>query len=78
VPLNIVCFRYRGPDTNALNTAIAADVQESGVALPSTTHIDGRVAIRAAIFNHRTRECDVDALVQAVLEHGNRRTRGRS
>jgi aromatic-L-amino-acid decarboxylase len=78
VPLNIVCFRFRGPDADALNTAIAADVQESGVALPSTTHIAGKVAIRAAILNHRTRECDVDALVQAVLEHGNRRTRGRS
>jgi hypothetical protein len=55
---------------------IVADVQERGVVLPSTTHIDGRLAIRAAIFNHRTREHDVDALVRAVLEHGNRRTAG--
>jgi aromatic-L-amino-acid decarboxylase len=78
VPLNIVCFRFRGPDPDTLNTAIAADVQESGIAAPSTTHIEGRLAIRAAIFNHRTRECDVDALVKAVLKHGNRRTRGRS
>jgi aromatic-L-amino-acid decarboxylase len=77
VPLNIVCFRYRGSDADALNMEIAADVQESGVALPSTTRIDGQLAIRAAIFNHRTRERDVDALVQAVLEHGNRRTFGR-
>ena len=37
VPLNIVCFRYRGEDSDALNTAIAADVQESGIAAPSTT-----------------------------------------
>ncbi len=29
VPLNIVCFRYRGADADTLNAAIAADVQES-------------------------------------------------
>ena len=73
VQLNIVCFRYRGNDADVLNAAIVADLQESGVAAPSTTRIDGRLAIRAAIFNHRTRECDVDALVEAVLRHGNRR-----
>jgi aromatic-L-amino-acid/L-tryptophan decarboxylase len=78
VPLNIVCFRYRGADADALNAAIVADVQESGVAVPSTTRINGQVAIRAAIFNHRTRESDVDALVDAVLRHGDRRTRGGS
>jgi glutamate/tyrosine decarboxylase-like PLP-dependent enzyme len=74
VPLNIVCFRYRGADTDTLNEAIAADVQESGVAVPSTTRIGGKLAIRAAIFNHRTRETDVEVLLQAVLEHGDRRT----
>jgi aromatic-L-amino-acid/L-tryptophan decarboxylase len=75
VPLNIVCFRYRGENSDALNTAIVADVQESGVAAPSTTRIDGRVAIRAAIFNHRTTENDVDALLNAVLHHGDERSR---
>ncbi|MGB6450968.1 MAG: pyridoxal-dependent decarboxylase [Steroidobacteraceae bacterium] len=80
VPLNIVCFRYRGAgagagaEADALNAAIIADVQESGVAVPSATRINGQLAIRAAIFNHRTRECDVDALVDAVLRHGDRRT----
>ena len=74
VQLNIVCFRYRGDEPDALNAAIVADLQESGVAAPSTTRIDGRLAIRAAIFNHRTRECDVNALVNAVLQHGNRRS----
>jgi aromatic-L-amino-acid/L-tryptophan decarboxylase len=74
VPLNIVCFRYRGDDSDALNTAIVADVQESGVAAPSTTRIDGRTAIRAAIFNHRTAESDIDALIKAVLDHGDARS----
>jgi len=75
VPLNIVCFRYRAPrgDADALNAAIVADVQERGVAAPSTTRIGSRLAIRAAIFNHRTREPDVDALADAVLRFGDRR-----
>jgi aromatic-L-amino-acid/L-tryptophan decarboxylase len=70
VPLNIVCFRYRAapPDTlDALNAAIVADVQESGLAAPSTTIVGGQLAIRAAFVNHRTRPEDADALVDAVL-----------
>ncbi|MEY9745438.1 aromatic-L-amino-acid decarboxylase [Bradyrhizobium japonicum] len=72
VNLNIVCFRYRVDD--AVNREIVADVQESGVAAPSSTTLDGRFAIRAAIVNHRTDETDIDALVAAVLEFGARRT----
>ena len=64
--LNIVCFRCRGDD--ALNAAIVARLQESGIAAPSATNIDGRVTIRAAIFNHRTVEADADVLIDAVLE----------
>ena len=48
----------------------SSDVQESGIAAPSTTVIDGRLAIRAALFNHRTQRRDVDALVDAVLDFG--------
>jgi len=72
VNLNIVCFRYRADD--AVNREIVADVQESGIAAPSSTTLDGKFAIRAAIVNHRTDEADVDALVAAVLEFGARRT----
>ena len=71
VPLNIVCFRVRGSDD--LNREIVADVQEAGIAAPSTTIIGGRLAIRAAIVNHRTRVEDVDMLVDAVLEAARRR-----
>jgi aromatic-L-amino-acid decarboxylase len=74
VQLNIVCFRYRAADANAVNGNIVIDVQESGIAAPSTTVLDGRLAIRAAIVNHRTDTCDVDALVAAVLEFGARRS----
>ncbi len=35
--------------------AIVADLHEDGVAAPSSTVLDGRLAICAAIVNHRTR-----------------------
>jgi aromatic-L-amino-acid/L-tryptophan decarboxylase len=66
--LNIVCFRYRA--SNEVNAEIVADLQEAGRVAPSTTIIDGKLAIRAALFNHRTTEDDVDALVRAVLKCG--------
>jgi hypothetical protein len=50
------------------------NIQESGVAAPSTTVLDGRLAIRAAIVNHRTDVADIDRLVAAVLEFGARRS----
>jgi glutamate/tyrosine decarboxylase-like PLP-dependent enzyme len=74
VNLNIVCFRYRAGD--AVNREIVADVQVSGIAAPSSTTLDGKLAIRAAIVNHRTEETDIDALVAAVLEFGGRRSGG--
>ncbi|MCS3732021.1 pyridoxal phosphate-dependent decarboxylase family protein [Bradyrhizobium betae] len=74
VNLNIVCFRYRADD--AVNREIVADVQESGIAAPSSTTLDGKFAIRAAIVNHRTDERDIDALLATVLEFGERRSAG--
>jgi glutamate/tyrosine decarboxylase-like PLP-dependent enzyme len=75
VELNIVCFRYRAANAdqvtiNKVNADIVIDIQESGIAAPSTTILDGRLAIRAAIVNHRTDTCDVDALLAAVLRFG--------
>jgi len=70
VGLNIVCFRHRGEDADRLNAGIVADLQESGVAAPSTTTVNGRLAIRAAIVNHRTRVEDIDRLVSATLALG--------
>ncbi|OKO79443.1 cytochrome D ubiquinol oxidase subunit I [Bradyrhizobium sp. NAS80.1] len=72
VNLNIVCFRYRANDET--NREIVADIQESGIAAPSSTTLDGKFAIRAAIVNHRTDETDIDALVAAVLEFGAQRS----
>ena len=75
VALNIVCFRYRGDDADRLNSNIVADLHESGIVAPSTTMIDGRLAIRAAIVNHRTSECDIDALIKATVAFGDARLR---
>ena len=72
--LNIVCFRYRADESDIVNAAIVADLHDSGIAAPSSTTIDGRLAIRAAIVNHRTETRDIDALLGAVLEFGMRRT----
>jgi len=72
VSLNIVCFRYRGQDADQLNAEIVANLHETGIAAPSTTTIGGKLAIRAAIFNHRTQTRDVDELLDAVSALGSR------
>jgi glutamate/tyrosine decarboxylase-like PLP-dependent enzyme len=66
--LNIVCFRYRASD--AVNKQIIIDLHEAGRVAPSLTDIDGKAAIRAALFNHRTGPEDLDALVESVLRLG--------
>jgi aromatic-L-amino-acid decarboxylase len=75
VSLNIVCFRYRcsdadGENMDRVNAEIVVALQESGVVAPSTTTLDGKLAIRAAIFNHRTNKGDIDALIRATLGFG--------
>jgi glutamate/tyrosine decarboxylase-like PLP-dependent enzyme len=70
VQLNIVCFRYRCADADRVNTEIVADLQEAGRVAPSLTRIDGHVAIRAALFNHRTDERDLTALVEFCVALG--------
>jgi aromatic-L-amino-acid/L-tryptophan decarboxylase len=73
VQLNIVCFGYRCADPDRVNAEIAIDLQESGLAAPSTTTVNGRVAVRAAIINHRTETRDLDTLVAAAVKFGARR-----
>ena len=70
VQLNIVCFRYRCADADAVNRRIVADLQEAGAAAPSLTRVDGRIAIRAALFNHRTDRRDIQALVRGAVAFG--------
>lgn len=79
VSLNIVCFRYRCADADQVNAGIVVALQESGIAAPSTTTINGRFAIRAAIVNHRTDANDIDALLAATVAFGEKisKSRGR-
>ena len=75
VALNIVAFRYRGDITDReildrLNAEIVVAIQESGIAAPSATTVNQQFAIRAAIFNHRTTELEIDNLIGAVLRYG--------
>jgi aromatic-L-amino-acid/L-tryptophan decarboxylase len=71
--LNIVCFRYRSAEPDAVNAAIVGDLQESGIAAPSTTNIDGKLAIRVALVNHRTVMADLEVMLDAVLAFGEKR-----
>jgi aromatic-L-amino-acid/L-tryptophan decarboxylase len=71
VELNIVCFRYRaGDDAHRVNARIVADLHEAGDVAPSTTVIDGRLAIRAAIVNHRTGRAEIDTLIEKIVAAG--------
>jgi aromatic-L-amino-acid/L-tryptophan decarboxylase len=68
VALNIVCFSLRASLDGELNKALAIDLQERGVAAPSTTIIGGRTVVRAAIVNHRTTEDDIDTFMTALRD----------
>ena len=74
VALNIVCFRYVAAldeaALDALNGRIVVEVQERGLAVPSTTRVHGKLAIRLNVMNHRTTRADLDATLDAVLAVG--------
>jgi len=75
VALNIVCFRYAPAGVPAallddLNGEIVIQLQETGVAAPSTTRINGALAIRVNLTNHRTRHGDLEQLVDEVRHLG--------
>ena len=76
VTLNIVCFRYAVTTPIGSTPSIVADLQEAGEVAPSLTTVDGKVAIRAALVNHRTEERDLDALVRGAVAFGDAATRG--
>ena len=79
VPLCIVCFRYdpgglSEPQLDALNTRLGDAILEDGRVYVGTTQFEGRVALRPAIVNWRTRERDLDLFVSVVRELGRRLT----
>ena len=53
-----------------LNKKMVAKIQSEGIAAPSTTRIDGKLAIRVNITNHRTQLGDLDVLLEALEAAG--------
>lgn len=74
VTMNVVCFRFRTDSNNSrldeLNRELLLRLQESGLAVPSGTTINGTYALRVAIVNHRSKFSDFGKLVQATLKIG--------
>lgn len=75
VDLNVVCFRFVDPaidpsQLNAFNGEVLIRLQESGAAVPSSTVLEGRFALRCAITNHRSRDEDFDLLLDTVESIG--------
>ncbi|WP_319538588.1 pyridoxal-dependent decarboxylase [uncultured Methanospirillum sp.] len=75
VSLNIVNFRYVIPgtgtrDLNTLNKEIEIELQEQGIAVPSTVRIKGTNYLHVAITNHRSRREDFDLLIKEVIRIG--------
>lgn len=83
VPMNIVCLRYvparlqdetsqHADYLTALNRAIVTQLQVQGLAAPSTTTLNGQLAIRVAIVNHRTQSTHMDTLIRDIETIGER------
>ena len=75
VGCDIVCLRYApdggpGDRLDEVNHELVLRVQESGVAVVTDTVLDGRVAIRVAIGNHRTRDEDLELFLDTLVELG--------
>ena len=71
VTSNICCFdaspaNATDDEREAINAGIAKALQLSGDAVFSTTRLNGRTLLRAAIANHRTTRTDVFEALQAV------------
>jgi aromatic-L-amino-acid/L-tryptophan decarboxylase len=59
-----------GDVCDRLNREIVIALQEAGAVAPSSTIVGGRLAIRAAIVNHRTGRAEIDLLVESTLSLG--------
>ena len=71
----MVCFRYIKPGVydgslDEVNKHIEIELQEQGIAVPSTVVINGHNYLHVAITNHRSRREDFDLLVSEVIRMG--------
>ncbi len=73
--LSICCFRYlaeAGGEQNELNRRIHRELVHRGRNMPSTAVVDGVLAIRPCFIGARTTMDRADALVDEVIEIGDR------
>jgi aromatic-L-amino-acid decarboxylase len=71
--LSVCCFRYvssRVEDLDLLNQRLHRRLIRENELLPSTTRIDGQLAIRPCFIGARAESSQVDGLLQAVLRIG--------
>ena len=83
VTLNVCCFALSeapgqgdgeaaGEAADERHRAIAAALQLAGDCVLSTTRIEGRTVLRAAIVNHRTTASDIRFTIGAVIDEAER------
>ena len=75
VPLNVVCFRYNPggiseESLNQINRHLGTLILEDGRVFVGSTSYGDKIALRPAIVNWRTREGDIDLLVEVARELG--------
>jgi len=71
--LSICCFRYVSPgvaDLDRLNQRLCRRLIRENEFMPSTTRVDGKVALRPCFIGARTDRSQIDGLVQSVLRIG--------
>jgi aromatic-L-amino-acid/L-tryptophan decarboxylase len=71
--LSAVCFRYRGTTSrsedklNRLNIELLQRLLERGRVYLSNASVGGKFCLRACIVNHRTKDSDLDEVVNEVV-----------
>jgi len=71
--LSICCFRYVAPgvaDLDQLNQRLCRRMTRENEFMPTTTRVNGKVALRPCFIGARSERDQVDGLVQAVLRIG--------
>ena len=71
--LSICCFRYTAPhvtDLDLLNQRLHRRLVRENEFMPSTTRVQGKLALRPCFIGARADRSQMDGLLQAVLRIG--------
>ncbi len=77
VTMSVVCFQYVNESlnkelTDKINQEIIIQLQENGIASPSSTILWGKYCIRVCIVNHKTKKNDLDEFIFWIIKTGNK------